>query len=193
MRRASIFASLAVIAIAGLPACGRADPCADAAPRARQACADLGGALRGRLMETIASNGLAGALAVCREIAPAKAAEISDENGLRIRRTSLRVRNPANAPDDWERKVLEDFAARAVAGEPIPGLEYCEEVKGADGQNEVRYMKAIGMEAACVACHGAPLAPEVTAELSRLYPTDAATNFAPGQVRGAFSVTVSAP
>jgi hypothetical protein len=193
MRRASIFASLAVIAIAGLPACGRADPCADAGPRARQACADLGASLRGRLLETIASNGLAGAIAVCREIAPAKAAMASDTHGVRIRRTALRVRNPGNAADAWERAVLEDFTARASAGEPIAGLESCQTVTKADGMTEVRYMKAIGMEPACVACHGAPLAEEVASELSRLYPLDAATNFVPGEVRGAFSVTVSAP
>ncbi len=170
-----------------------AGPAAEAPASARAVCAELGVGLRTRLMAAVASNGVTGALAVCKDIAPAMAAELSAKHGLRVRRTALRVRNQDNQADAWEQKVLAMFAARAAAGEPMPTLEHSETVEGADGLREIRYMKAIPMEPVCVTCHGAVLAPELSAEVARLYPADAATGFSPGEVRGAFSVVLPAP
>jgi hypothetical protein len=49
-------------------------------------------------------------------------------------------------------------------------------------------MRAIPTDALCLTCHGATLAPELAAAIARDYPADAATGFAQGQLRGAFSV-----
>ena len=55
-----------------------------------------------------------------------------------------------------------------------------------------RYMKAIPMGAVpCLTCHGAP-EPALNAEILRLYPQDRATGFAPGDLRGAFTVSMPA-
>ena len=56
-----------------------------------------------------------------------------------------------------------------------------------------RYMKALPVAPVCVQCHGeqANMAPELVQALARDYPHDAATGYAPGQIRGA--VTVQRP
>lgn len=165
----------------------------NAVAAARAACAELGTALRGRLQGAVETNGFTAALAICRDAAPKLAAEISARRGVVVRRTAVRVRNPDNRPDAWERGVLQQFADRVAAGAEAAKLEQAGLATGADGTRVVRYMKAIPMEPLCVTCHGAPIAPDIAAELARLYPQDQATNFVPGEVRGAFSVTMPAP
>lgn len=160
--------------------------------RSRELVAQLGGELKGELTRAIEQGGPVAAIAVCRDRAPAIAARLSGQSGARVSRTALRVRNPANAPDDLQRAVLEQFAeqmaampagAAAAAGPP----EAVFEIKGAQG-TERRYMRAIPTDALCLTCHGATLAPELAAAIERDYPADAATGFALGQLRGAFSV-----
>lgn len=111
-----------------------------------------------------------------------------DGHGLTVRRTALKVRNPDNAPDDFERRVLEDFAVRIAAGTPPGSLEHSEIVTS-DGGRRLRFMKPIVMaEKPCAVCHGDALADDVKAKITSLYPADQATGFKPGDLRGAFSV-----
>lgn len=124
------------------------------------------------------------AIEVCRSEAPALAAQLSRDTGARVRRTSLRVRNPGNAPDAWEAAALRDMSRRIAGGEPASQVEVHAVV---DGQR--RYAKAIVMEPMCVMCHGERLAPAVAAAVRARYPVDAATGFRPGELRGAFSVS----
>jgi len=56
-----------------------------------------------------------------------------------------------------------------------------------------RYMKAIPTGPQCVVCHGENVAPALAETIQRLYPDDQATGFAPGDLRGAFTVTVELP
>ena len=58
-----------------------------------------------------------------------------------------------------------------------------------DGRKVFRYMKAISTGALCLNCHGADVSADVTRELERLYPKDAARGFRVGDIRGAFSIT----
>ncbi|MFC7002319.1 DUF3365 domain-containing protein [Pseudobowmanella zhangzhouensis] len=66
--------------------------------------------LKGELLTAINQGGLVNAIDVCNLKAPAIAAQLSTD-GWSVKRTALRVRNPANAPDDWERNVLDYFSA----------------------------------------------------------------------------------
>jgi len=165
-----------------------ADPDPAQVAQARAAVKSLGQGLKSQLMAAIKAGGPIAAIAVCRTIAPELSAQISNENGLTVRRTALRVRNPANAPDAWERGVLQDFAARMAAGADPGTLEHAETVTQEGGATAFRYMKAIPMAAEpCLACHGAP-EPSLRAEIKRLYPQDQAVGFRPGELRGAFTV-----
>jgi hypothetical protein len=163
-------------------------PTADAlAERSRALAEQLGGALREELTTAMGSSGPKGAISVCHEKAPAIAAKLTGEPGWSVRRTTLAVRNPDNAPDAWERAVLERFEAKRATGAAPDTLEHHEVVREGD-RSVFRYMKAIPTAALCTSCHGTSIAPEVAAELDRLYPKDAARGFEVGQLRGAFSV-----
>lgn len=154
---------------------------------ARQAVQVFGGALKQELTAGMARGGPEEALRVCRERAPEIAGRTAEETGWQVRRTALRVRNPENVPDAWERGVLEDFAARLASGEDAAGLER-HEVVDQDGQRVFRYMKAIATGKLCLRCHGGELEPATTALLAELYPEDQAVDFAEGDLRGAFSL-----
>ena len=154
----------------------------------RAAIESLAGALAEQLSAAVAEGGPAAAVQVCSLAAPALADSVSSDRGWRIGRTSLRVRNPANAPDAWERAVLHDFEARKAEGADPTLLDYAEIVT-ADDRRSFRYMKAIVTGMTCIACHGSDLAPDIRARLDTLYPEDQARGFAPGDLRGAFTIT----
>ena len=155
--------------------------------RSRLLAQQLGTELKAELSSALASTGPTGAIEVCRTRAPEIAAKLSRESGAVVSRTALRVRNPANAPDDLQRAILEQFADDLAAGRSEMPLETAVEINRG-GNIEHRYMRAIPMDATCLACHGPQLAPEVASAIASDYPTDQATGFEQGQLRGAFSV-----
>lgn len=134
------------------------------------------------VQQAMAAGGPVAAIAACQVMAPEIAGQHSRQP-WRVGRTALRVRNPANAPDAWERRVLERFAVAAAQGAPLSGLRQGEVVGG-----EYRYMQAIATGEPCLACHGQALAAPVQAALRERYPADAATGFALGELRGAFTL-----
>ncbi len=146
------------------------------------------GDLKSTLKSALKSGGPLAGIEVCSRSAAAIAAEHSRRTGWRIGRTSLKPRNPANAPDAWERKVLRDFEARRAAGEDPRKMEYFEVVP-LKGKRVFRYMKAIPVVAKpCLACHGTAIAPEVARKLDELYPEDRARGYRAGDIRGAFTI-----
>lgn len=158
---------------------------ADPAALAREGAA-LIPPFAGQLLETVQSaiqeGGPTRAVEACQLLAP----QITDQHSQspwQIGRTALKVRNSANAPDAWERQVLEQFAARAAAGEPLSEIRHAEIVDG-----QFRLMKAIPTGEACLACHGSAIKPELAAVIDQRYPDDQARGFALGDLRGAFSL-----
>ena len=130
----------------------------------------------------MAQGGPVAAVQACQLQAPQITAAHSQVPWL-VGRTSLKVRNPANAPDAWERQVLEQFAARTAKGEALEGMVQVEVVG-----DELRLMKAIPTGQPCLACHGQKLEPALVTVLDERYPQDAARGFALGELRGAFSL-----
>ena len=55
-------------------------------------------------------------------------------------------------------------------------------------KKQLHFMKAIPTGSLCLACHGTTLAPDVSTELSKLYPDDKAKGYSLNQVRGAIVV-----
>ena len=158
----------------------------------REAIKSFAGALQEQLVSAMTAGGPTAAIEVCKIAAPDIAAEASDERGWHIGRTSLKLRNPANAPDAWELAVLHGFETRKAAGEDPAGIDHAEfVVRG--GQRTFRYMKAIGTQPVCTMCHGTGITQEVAAALDALYPEDQARGFEVGDIRGAFSIAQPAP
>jgi hypothetical protein len=143
--------------------------------------------LKGELMAAMRDGGPSGAIGVCSEEAPRIASELTTASGWSLARTSLRVRNPRNAPDPAERAVLVEFDRRRAAGEDPATLEHARIVREG-GLAYVHYMKAIPTSSLCLACHGSDVEASVREAIAATYPADAATGFARGDLRGAFTL-----
>lgn len=154
----------------------------------RAAMKALGAELKATLQSTMKAEGPVKAISVCNEQAPELARKISEEKGMEVGRTSLKIRNELNAPDPWELSVLEQFERRKAEGEPVEKIEYSE-ITQLNGNKVFRYMKAIPADGVCLMCHGEQIPENVSAAINELYPNDKATGFSKGDIRGAFSVT----
>jgi hypothetical protein len=130
--------------------------------------------------ERAGTPAIASAIRVCRGEAPGLAREVSQSHGLRIGRTSDRLRNPANTPPAWALPVVN---ARSTG----PGYFLSSE-------GTLGVTLPIRLASACVRCHGptATLAPDARAALAELYPSDASTGYQEGDLRGWFWIEVPA-
>ncbi len=155
--------------------------------KARTAVNALQTELQTALQNAMRDGGPIAAIEVCQLQALPITASISEQQKLHIRRTALKLRNPANAPDNWEAQQLADFAARAERGESLATMETVSREGG-----EFRYMKAIPTGELCTGCHGTQIAEPLANALKERYPADQATGFAAGDLRGAFSVRIVA-
>jgi len=138
--------------------------------------------LQAALQEAMSAGGPVAAISVCKDLAPAIQSKLSRQSGANVRRTSLKFRNSANAPDQWETVALETFARSDQ-----------EEILETTAPGVTRYMRAIPTGAVCLACHGEDIAPEVMESLRTAYPHDRALGYSLGDIRGAFSITWPAP
>ncbi len=145
--------------------------------------------LQTALKEAIAADGPTAAIDVCKDVAPQIAADESRMSGAKVSRTSLRFRNPRNAPEPWQAVILETFDAQSKSAEAGTPLEQF----AAAADSSAKYMKAIPTGPICLVCHGSDLAPEVRAALDEHYPYDRARGYALGEIRGAFSIRWPAP
>ena len=148
--------------------------------------------LKQELQAAMQEGGPVNAVSVCNLTAPAIASTYSVRNGWDVGRTSLKLRNPANAPDAWEQAVLVSFEERKRAGEDPANMEYYE-VVSEDGSDTLRYMKAIPTAPLCLACHGEQLDSIVKTRIETLYPEDQALGYKAGDIRGAFTISQPLP
>ena len=190
--RASPAVLALVLAICPATAAFADDDMATRIGASREAIKSFAGALQKKLKSAMTDGGPTAAIEVCNIAAPEIAQTASAARGWSVGRTSLKLRNPDNAPDAWELAVLRNFEARKAAGEDPGMLDHAEVVSG-DGQRTFHYMKAIGTQPVCTVCHGTSIAPEVVARLDALYPEDQARGFEVGDIRGAFTISQPVP
>ena len=152
--------------------------------------ASLSKSLKSRLSAAMKEGGPGKAIKICNVEAPIITDKINSESDVYIKRTSLKIRNPDNAPDKWEKKVLTDFEDQLKNGIPLDELNYSE-VSKHNGVTTYRMMSAIPVGGVCLACHGPKesLPKVVQDELIVNYPDDQATGYSVGELRGAFSLT----
>nr|VFJ57772.1 MAG: Protein of unknown function (DUF3365) [Candidatus Kentron sp. FW]VFJ67357.1 MAG: Protein of unknown function (DUF3365) [Candidatus Kentron sp. FW] len=183
MKKISLLLLLSVIGCTATPV----DNIEERISANRQVVKDLFAALKGELEKALAAGDPAAAIPVCNTKVPEIGKTFKEKYpDWTIGRTSLKTRNPKNAPDEWEKDVLQRFEARKAAGEDPKTMEHSVFVEK-DGVPMFRYMKAIPTADACLLCHGKVLLPEVAAKLDELYPEDKARGFDLGDIRGAFS------
>ncbi len=130
----------------------------------------------GELEAALDAGDPAGAIAVCREKAPAIADHISAQYGLKIGRTSFKLRNPANVPPEWADELV---------------AEHAEEPAFLAGPNgELGALLPIRLKAECQMCHGPvdAIDAQILAAVAENYPNDQAVGFVEGDLRGWFWV-----
>ena len=155
----------------------------------RMAIKAFAGELKGELQSAMKAGGPVNAIGVCHTRAPEIAEAINSKGKLNISRVSLKNRNTGNAPDAWQKAVLEEFESRITKGETADKIDHAATVNTANGK-EFRYMKAIPTGDICLACHGGNISDDVKAKLDKLYPDDKARGFNKGNIRGAFYVSI---
>jgi hypothetical protein len=160
---------------------------ADRAAQSRKAVQNFADRLKGELVAAMKAGGPEAAIGVCFLTAPAIAKDVSQATGWSVGRTALKVRNPMNAPDAWERAVLEDFVIRAKKGSDLKALEHYE-VTTHEDKRVFRYMKAIPTGKVCLTCHGSNLNAGLYEKIKEYYQDDQATGFKLGELRGAFTI-----
>jgi hypothetical protein len=188
----------------------------DPSAQARSAVAGLAEKLKTLLGEELAKGGFEGAVHACSTSAQKVTRDFAAQAGVDIRRVTLKHRNPANAPDAWERAQLARMEADLRAGKPLPAevWEVVDEPPVAantkslsnrerrepgsanrDAQAATRYhrlMKPILIQGMCISCHGsaAQIPDPVKKQIAKSYHQDLATGYKAGELRGAFSVKI---
>ncbi|MBU6428963.1 MAG: DUF3365 domain-containing protein, partial [Cyanobacteria bacterium REEB65] len=74
--------------------------------------------------------------------------EFTHETGVTLKQTALDFRNPKNAPDSFETKLLEKFASPAYDKADAGSIE--------EGSKTYRFMMPLYYKQACLSCHGGP-------------------------------------
>ncbi len=159
----------------------------DLVTQAHTIVAQFSGKLKTQLMSAMKAEGPVTAIEVCNVTAPAIASEVSTQ-GWSVGRTSLKLRNARNKPDEWEKRTLEFFEAEKAKGADVTKLERSE-IANVNGVRTFRFMKAIPTGEPCLTCHGSEVSEPVKAKLATLYPNDQATGFKAGDIRGAFTLS----
>ncbi|MDQ6971599.1 MAG: DUF3365 domain-containing protein [Mariprofundaceae bacterium] len=184
------FKSFSILALLTLLASCHNLPPTDASHQAdlqKEAASIVGqfsGILKPQLKKALHDGGPAHAIEVCSKTAPALAKRLAEETGWSIKRVSLKARNHHTAtPDAWERSILKQFDQNQRAGKsPISMIASRVE------HGRYRFMKAQAVAPVCLLCHGKHISPDVAKALRQYYPQDRATDYEPGQIRGAFSL-----
>lgn len=164
-------AFLLLLAFAAANACAQDTELARGADLLAPFKQDLQKALKSGLAE-----GPAAAIQVCRVKAPGIADALSVD-GVRMGRSSHKLRNPDNTAPDWVRPIMQTYLDDASSRKPRA-------VVLAGGRSG--YVEPIMVQPLCLTCHGSELAPEVAERIAALYPEDKATGFEAGDLRGVF-------
>ena len=185
---------LAVLALSCLPtACRQATPSEAATPSpetqeaavttGRRVAETLRGALFTQLQAALAGGDLVKAVEVCSlsaEVVTRAAA--ATEEGVAMRRTTTRPRNPSNAPDTLDREVLTTLAEHPPGERPEEVLRWTD--------THFRFYQPLVTQELCLRCHGDPesFSEELREILAASYPDDQATGYQAGDFRGAIRV-----
>lgn len=124
------------------------------------------------------SKGPANAVLACQLKAPKIAEELS-HSGIRVGRSSHRLRNSANVSPDWVQPILE-----AYLNQPSELSPRTITLSG----NRTGYVEPILIQPLCTTCHGTEVNPDLLTRIQSLYPNDQALGFKTGDFRGVFWV-----
>jgi hypothetical protein len=140
--------------------------------------------LRNTLLRSIGEKGLAGAVEFCTT----KALELTNTysaGNISVKRTSDKIRNPGNAPDSMEQRILTSFRFLKSNKQEIKAI------LEKDAAGNYHYFKPIILQAMCLNCHGErdkQIQPETWQSIQLKYPADSAFNSREGDLRGTWHI-----
>ena len=107
--------------------------------------------------------------------------------GYKLKQSSLKIRNPSNAPDEWEKKILKLFESPDYP----KGVGHGEFLVTGDKET-YKYIKPIYVEKACLECHGEKknIIPAIRQFLAKRYPGDQTFGYKEGDLRGGISIII---
>lgn len=105
---------------------------------------------------------------------------------IKVRRTSLALRNKANTPDMTDIQVMRAY--KKAVNEKKSSAKMMQEVNVGE---VTRVYKPLFVGKACLKCHGETLSPTLKTSLHAAYPEDNATGLHLGQFRGVIVSEVS--
>jgi hypothetical protein len=199
--RLTLFAALALVraaaADAPVPAASFVDPDSEEVKEIRaigeRAINRLGVTLVNEVSVAVAKSGAEKAIDVCHLKALPLTGEIL--SGMPritgVKRTSLRLRNPVNAPDAAEKLAL-TRVEKDISKGVLPKV-LVQRIDREGEKPEWRVYRPVGVAQQCVTCHGMreSMPAELQARLAERYPADQASGYAVGQWRGLIRVSVA--
>jgi hypothetical protein len=156
--------------------------------RARAVLMPLKKKLMGELKAAMKAGGFAKAIEACKIKAPEITKELNAK-GIRVGRTSHKLRNPKNAHDaEWIRKALTMYRKTSMAQFAAKKVETYQLAKLDNGR--VGYAEPIYVKPLCLSCHGnkKQVPPKIAKLIDKAFPKDQARGFEEGGFRGLFWV-----
>lgn len=140
--------------------------------------------LRKTLQKAISERGLPGAVEFCNAAALDLTKTYAGK-GIQIKRTSDKIRNPVNTPDEMEMDVIKTYLEQKEENKQLTAI-----VKQ-DSKGNQHYFKPILIQAMCLNCHGAKVTlikPDTWYMIQQKYPSDVAFNYNEGDLRGVWHI-----
>ena len=136
----------------------------------------LASEMMGELTAALDAGDPSAAIAVCKERAPLVAVHVHETYGVKVGRTSHRLRNAANVGPDWSQPYVDEM------------VEDPTYLAGPNG--ELGALLPIKLRAECGMCHGPAeeIDQSIMAAVHEAYPDDQAVGFVEGDLRGWFWV-----
>ncbi len=158
-----------------------------------RAISRIGGTMVNEAAVTVAKEGAVNALTKChlKDIAMTNGCVGGMPRIVAMKRTSVRLRDPANAPDAADQLALARMQLAVDAGNPPKIL--VQRIDQPGGSHEWRVYRPLGITRVCLTCHGpaAEMSPELQAALKARFPNDPAAGYGFGEWRGLLRVTVA--
>lgn len=146
-----------------------------------------GKTLKGKLTAAVEKGGLVNGIKVCNGVAQKLMDSMSVVHNVKIKRTSLKLRNLKNdAPNQEELAILSQYHKQIAKGEKIKPI-----VK--EAKDEIHFFAPIFVDEVCLNCHGAmsnDIKPETYKEIKKYYPKDEAINYKKGDLRAIWSIVM---
>lgn len=142
---------------------------------------NVGKTLLKTVQQKMGEGGVEAAIDYCRVNALPITDSLAAAHGVRVKRTALKTRNPENNPTALEREVLGKMKLQNPPQAMVTETETGQTV----------YYAPIVLKGFCQTCHGTPgetMAIETDSLIKAHYPSDMATGFAEGDLRGMWAV-----